>query len=221
MAGEISLELLTTDAEFHKMVLDQIRDKFNAAFPKIAKLVQRDLRANIARVFVNSPEYQSMLHGPLNAHFGFKAGDEASRLDDIIMVLANQITVTSQRVSVRGGNFTGGLRVTMFDGTFEDLLKIPSAFVQNKGEALPWLEWLLLKGDQIIFADYTIDFGRHPRSRSGEAIMIKEEGAVWRVPPGVSGTINNNWITRAVNKSLDFINRLIIGSVERHLNKVI
>lgn len=217
----LSLEIITPLADIQKMMMNEIRDQFNRALPTVAAAVQKDLRQNIPRVFTKSREYESLLLGPLNAHFGFEAGSEAGRLDEIIFALANSIVVEHVRVGVRGGDFTGGLRIKAFNGDFQDLLALNSAFVQNKGETLPWLEWMLLRGDEIIIADYVINFGDHPRSRSGDAVMIPKEGGIWRVPPGVSGTQNKNWITRAVDQSLDFIIQLTTRSIERHLDRTL
>lgn len=217
----ISLEIITPLPEIEKMMLQSIRDILNVGLPKIAPEVQKDLQQNISRVFTKSREYESLLKGPLNAHFGFESGSEAGRLDDIIFILAKSIRVTPVRVAVRGKRLTGGLRITMFTGDFSDLLNLPSAFVINKGVPLPWLEWLLLRGDEIIIYDYNIDFGDHPRSRSGEAIMVFNPSGVWRVPPGVSGTENKNWITRAVDQSIDFIIKLTTKSIDRHLDRIL
>ncbi len=218
----VTLEIVTPVLEVERMMLQAIRDIFNKGLPKVAELVQKDLQQNISRVITETNEYESLILGPLNAHFGLEKGSELGRLDDIISVLAKSIRVIPIRVAVRGKKLTGGLRIGMFQADFQDILNIPSAFVHTaKGEVLPWLEWLLLRGDQIIIVDYRIDFANHPQSRSGEAIMIKDQSSIWRVPPGVSGDKKANWITRAVKKHLGFITKLVTASVDRNLDKVL
>ena len=218
----VSLKIVTPVLEVEKMMLKGVRDIFNKRLPAVAKAVEKDIQQNISAVFVQSREYESLLLGPLNAHFGFPKGSEANRLDEIIFTLAKSIRVTHVRVAVRGRKLTGGLRIEMFKGDFADILSLTSAFVHTaKGETLPWLDWMLLKGDQIIITDYVIDFGKHPLSRSGEAIMKEKTGGIWKVPPGVSGTITKNWITRAVDESLNFIIKLTTASVNRHLDRIL
>jgi hypothetical protein len=217
----MTLEIVTPLPQIEKMMLQCVRDTLNVGLPKVAPLVQKDLQQNIPRIFTKSREYDSLLNGPLNAHFGLEAGSEAGRLDEIIFTLARSIRVESVRVAVRGKRLTGGLRIGMFKADFTDLTGLQSALVYNKGVPLPWLEWLLLRGDQIIIADYEIDFADHPKSRSGEAVMVFNPSSVWRVPPGVSGTQSRNWITRAVNESMDFIIKLTTKSIDRHLDRIL
>jgi hypothetical protein len=218
---KIELELLTTLPQFEKMMLQSIRDRFNRVLPKVAQEVEKDLQQNISRVFTKSREYESLLTGPLNAHFGLESGTEAIRLDKIIFALAREITVEFVRISVRGKTLTGGLKIKMFVGNFEKIISLGASRVLNDGESLPWLEWLLLWGDEIIIANYGIKFGSYPKSRSGEAIMVEDTSMVWRVPPGVSGTEKNNWITRAVDGSLEFIIKLTTRSINRHLDRIL
>ncbi len=217
----ISLEIVTPVLEIEKMILKVLRDILNKGLPKVAKGVQKDLQQNIAKVFTTSNEYESLLNGPLSAHFGFEKGAESIRLDSIISTLAKNIKVRHVKVSIKGKKLTGGLSIEMFEGDFLDILSLPAAQVNNKGEFLPWLDWMLLRGDQIIIADYNIDFASHPKSRSGEAVMVFNPSGFWRVPPGVSGTIKKNWITRAVDNSIDFITKLTTASVNKHLDKIL
>ena len=217
----LTLEIVTPVIQVEKMMLNAVRDILNKGLPRVAPLVEKDLKFNISRIFTKSREYESLLNGPLNAHFGLESGSEAGRLDDIISILAGSVRVSSVRVAVRGRALTGGLKISMFTGDFSDIVGIQSAFTYNKGVPLPWLEWLLLRGDEIIIADYQIDFASHPNSRSGEAIMVFNPSGVWRVPPGVSGTESKNWITRAVDQSMDFIIQLTTKSIDRHLDRIL
>ena len=44
-----------------------------------------------------------------------------------------------------------------------------------------------------------------PFSRTGQAIMIPTKSGSWRVPASYIGTIENNWITRALSSIEDDI----------------
>jgi hypothetical protein len=217
----IQLELITTVSEFEKMMLQSIRDIFNVALPKVAPEVQKDLQRNLTRVFTETRVYDGLINGPLNAHFGFEKGSEDARVDAILFALAKSIRVRPIRVAVRGKRLTGGLRIEMFTGDFRDLLSLSEAVVINRGVSLPWLQWLLKEGDRIIIDDFKIDFNKHPRSRSGEAIMVHDPSRVWRVPVGASGTEKDNWITNAVDKGLGFIEKVASRSIDRHLDRIL
>jgi hypothetical protein len=84
----------------------------------------------------------------------------------------------------------------------------------EKGESLPWLEWLLLKGNDKIIQDYSITYINNSyRSRTGSAIMVSNPNG-WRVPVNFAGTEDNNWTTRAINKISDKISKVIQTNIE-------
>lgn len=216
----IDIEIITPVDEIERMALQAIRDELNKRLPKVAELVATDF-SRIKPIFVNSNEYQALIDGPLDAHFGIPKNTALDRLDVIVDTLIKSVVVEAKRVSVRSKRLTGGLTVKAFQADFQDLLGLPEGqVITAKNELLPWLEWLLIRGDEIIVQEYRIDFGSHPQSRSGKAIMISDEASVWRVPPGVSGTIRNNWITRTVEKSFQFIDRFLSNSIQKNIDKV-
>lgn len=218
---KISLNLVTTSDEFQKMAMEAIRDELNKKIPLILKMIEDKIANNIKRIFIVSDEYNALVNGPLNAHFGIPQGEAIGRLDEIINKVADSVVVEFKRISVRGGQFGGGLTIKAVNGDFSDVLSLPAARVElDSGGHIPWLEWLLLKGDSIILAGYEIKFGNYSNSRSGEAIMVKNEIKAWKVPIGVSGTVRDNWFTRAVENSFDFLDKLIDNAVQDSLNKV-
>ena len=217
----LSIKLLTTPAEFQKMVMEAIRDELNKKIPLIIRSVEEKIANSIKRVFIVSDEYNALVNGPLNAHFGIPQAEAIQRLDEIINKVADSVVVEFKRISVRGDKFTGGLDIKAVNGDFSDVLSLPAARVElDGGGHIPWLEWLLLRGDSIILAGYEIKFGNYPQSRSGSAIMVKNDIKAWKVPIGVSGTVRDNWFTRAVENSFDFLDKLIDKAVQDSLDKV-
>ena len=83
----------------------------------------------------------------------------------------------------------------------------------NQGQKLPWLEWLLLRGNQIIIRNYQVRMGASPYSRTNMAVMVQSKKN-WRVPMEFAGTITNNWTTRALDKVDAQIIDNIINSIE-------
>lgn len=93
---------------------------------------------------------------------------------------------------------------------FTDVLGADAALVQDniRGYSLPWLEWLLLEGNRTIIPTQSVVIGPNPRSRTGMAIM-RESTQGWNVPSEFAGTINDNWITRAIDDAAQDVNNLL------------
>jgi hypothetical protein len=82
-----------------------------------------------------------------------------------------------------------------------DVGSYKSSLENDKGEQhiVPWLEWVLDERGHV--DDYFIDFNlttpeQISRSRSGEALMIHEEGESWDLAEG--GNSNTNFLFQAV-----------------------
>ena len=182
-----------------------LRDELNRVFPKALPAIQSAIQNRSVTFFETAPEAIALINGPLDAHFGIPAGEAKSRVWKIIETVVNNIEVSFTRISIRGTNFGGGFTVGAVISDFSDVLNLPEAhIITDKGEDLPWLEWLLKKGNTIIIGDYSIKFGDYTsshgfwNSRSGKAIMIKQDGGLWRVPPQYAGTVRNNWLTHSI-----------------------
>jgi hypothetical protein len=105
----------------------------------------------------------------------------------------------------------------MIKENYEDVLSSADAFVIDDAKSLklPWLEWLLLYGGKIIVRSYEVKVGPNPHSRTGLAIM-KPSKKNWRVPAEFSGTRENNWVTRALDRLDDSIPNLIQTEIEKN-----
>ena len=63
-----------------------------------------------------------------------------------------------------------------------------------KSGDLHWLDWLLKRGDNMIISNYQYN-PQTGLGRSGLGNMVG--GGSFRVPPQFSGTVDDNFITRA------------------------
>ena len=98
-----------------------------------------------------------------------------------------------------GNRISGGVSLYIQPRTYSNLLSLSSAYqVIEDGGSLPWLSWLLLEGDQILIANYGVKY-KAGTGRSGRATMQKN-ATPFRVDPEYSGTIDNNFITKALQK---------------------
>jgi hypothetical protein len=158
---------------------------------------------------MNTPEYDDILNGKLGQELGLK--DPSSALSQILETLANGVTVDFQGLKIVGSALSGAVTIGLVKDKFIELTTLSSAKYMSGINEIPWLEWLLFKGDSIIIADYGVEYKYSSKSRSHNAFMIKN-GAGWRVPPHFSGTEDNNFITRA------FVDD---ASTERVLGKIV
>jgi hypothetical protein len=88
------------------------------------------------------------------------------------------------------------------------------AKINDKGYSLPWLQWLLFEGNEVLIKNYKVEFRPNPNSRSGLAIMKPSSSSSWRVPPEFVGSEENNWITRAITRIENNVYDLIVKAVE-------
>ena len=101
-------------------------------------------------------------------------------------------------------------------GGIEFLLDKGFGAYDSNGNTVDWLRWLLTAGDTIVIADYQVmkEKGTPLKgSRSGYALMVSPKMSKgFRVDPNHSGTIDDNWITRAlIATEIDMLEKLQKG----------
>ena len=92
--------------------------------------------------------------------------------------------------------------------TCYDIIK--SLVRTEKGADLHWLDWLLTLGDKTIVIGYEYKPGTG--GRSGGGTMTK--GTAFRVSPSYSGTIEDNFITRAFSNKEKEVSSILMGIFE-------
>ncbi len=143
---------------------------------------------------IKQPEYDAIISSDLRFELGLV--DAFGRMSTIVKELVDSVDVEIKPVKVVGARFSGGMTITAVKSGYDDILSLREAsFLTEKGVQLDWLEWLLLEGTNVIIADYHFQ-GLTNVGRTGGGIML--EGDDWGVPPEHSGTINDNFITRAI-----------------------
>jgi len=208
----ISADIVETNSEINTMILeimaDHINDTLNIAMPKITT----EIKELVAVSLREEPEYQSLLSGRLKAEFGLS---DTNMVDNIIDKLVSTIDVSRSTVSYNKIGLVGGFTITMMKSDdmngliFTDIASV----ISNNGQHLPWLQWLLLEGNNAIVKNFDVKMGSYSQSRSGMAIMVSSRDN-WRVPPEFVGTISNNWTTRAIDRIEDKIYTLIQDIIE-------
>lgn len=167
---------------------------------KVGSLVRQSL--------VESPEYTSILSGRLRTSFGIE--DQKTALTEITEAVVSSIFV---EVILLGESVDCTVNVLKDD--FSEVLTLENASYTYQGRAktlpsgrrllggkieIPWLEWLLFRGDSIIILDAQVaNVGPTSSSRTGVHVMIHPKSPRgFGVPPEYSGVKEDNWFIRTL-----------------------
>jgi hypothetical protein len=206
MAKSINLKLLESDPKVIKLINKALIDEINKRGRASAGKIQRQLAPVFTSALASSPEMDSVRGGILALEFGLESDPSST----IVSAIVDSLRV--RWVPVREPRFVGGLEVTMQPNDFANLLGLSVANQPIEGGSLPWLSWLLTLGDQIIITGYGVEFGSFPNTRTGQARM-SEGFAPYKVNSAFSGTIEDNFITRAIARSSSQITKIIKGAL--------
>jgi hypothetical protein len=214
---KISIKLLDSSSVISAKILGSIISHLQPAFTKTQQALQQILPKIVKEALILEPEYASLLSGQLRSELGVPDAD--SKIEQIFSAWSNNLVVQNRPLSIKGSGLSGGFSINIIKSDFSDILSLPAAVVvdSTSGSIIPWLQWLLIEGNQILIRDYKLRMGPNSRSRTGNAIMVSSTKDNWRVPPQFAGTINNNWVTRAIDRLDDSILSYIEKELERHI----
>lgn len=212
--AKLTISLVESDKVIEKKILKAIKEELDNRMQKIATQITKDLRNTLKEAIKRQPEYLSLDSGQLAADFGFRDGKY--RIDAIIDFWIANIVVKEETSKIKGDKISTGIQISIMSDNFEEVLNLPEAsVVTNKGQVLPWLNWLLKLGSENIIQDYSIEYGPIKRSRSGAAIMVSNPGFHWSVPSKYSGVATDNFITRAIKNYQDRIEKSIEDTTKK------
>jgi hypothetical protein len=213
---KFSLNLVENNSEIRQKILNAMQDIINNAIDNTIKILQKNIKNLIIDALKSEPEYSSLINGELKREFGIS---DTSNVDTAIDTIASSVKISKNTIKINNAGLSGGIEISIINNQdYGGALSDYSGKVidNDRGYSLPWLEWLLLKGNQIIVKNYEVKLGSNPRSRSGDAIMIASSSS-WRVPPQFAGTIKDNWTTRALSTIETKISNLIKTTFESNI----
>lgn len=204
-------KVIETEQQIIQGILSSIKDDFDSYMKNAAKKASSSIQNIVRNAIISSPEYQSIISGKLQLDFGIP--DPVPRLQNLLNIWEN-IQLESSRITISRARLNGGFTLYMVKSDFSDVLSADAAkVITEKNQTLNWLEWLLLMGDKTIIRDYHVVYGPNPASRTGGAIMVKKQR--WKVPSEFSGTITDNWITRALDSVESSIDNAITKALDQ------
>lgn len=194
------IELIGNSADFEKIIISAMNNRFTAAVKKSIPLIEKGLESLVYNGISDCPEMAELKNGDLGGELGLTAGVANEAAEDIAIAVSQSIVIQREKASAKDGD--GGLTIYIQPSNFENILGINNAVVSyySKKEKttidLDWLNWLLTRGDEIIVSKFRFE-PESGRGRTGKGRMKK--GGSWRVSPQYAGTEDDNFITRALS----------------------
>jgi hypothetical protein len=180
----------------------------------------RETKNILARKLSSQPEYIDLVKhdGQLRKELGVVDG--TSVMEQLIQDWCNSTVLSVKPPRLASGKISGTIISLMaIKADYQDVLsQVYASYETEKDVNIPWLEWLLTKGQEIMVINHKVrTFSKYiPSSRTGtNTIMIKAKGKGWGVPIEYSGTLENNFATRAVVDSMPDIQNLFITQLSR------
>lgn len=203
----LSINILESDSEIVSRIMNSYASVIDDRFRGRVNRIISAIKPVISTALQSSPEIQSLSGGILKADFGLTSDPS----QQIISAIVNTVNVQIQNVRSNGSNISGGLRITAQPSDHANLLSLPVATQAIKSGSLPWLKWLLTLGDTIIIGNFGVEYG--PYGRSGRGKMTANNRP-FKVNSAFSGTADDNFITRAMERNKSAIENAIIGAIE-------
>lgn len=184
------IKLLDSTSDIEKKVNTALAEEINNAVRKKVTTLKPVIQSFVSSSIVNQPEMLSLVGGYLRGAFGLVTPESA--VAAIRESVLGSISVDFKPYDTK---FRGGITINVQPSDFANLLNLPEGHLLYEKGDLHWLKWLLEFGDTIIVANYEYN----PQSGIGRSSLGNmEEGLGFRVPPEFSGTLTNNFITRAL-----------------------
>ena len=213
---KFSVDLLDKNVDINKLILINLKYEIERIISRAMPSIKQDVQNLVKEALISEPEYASLKAGTLRAEFGISNTND---VDSVIQAMVNTAEISYNPIKINSNGFSGGFVLTMIKSDdisgiiYSDIASVKD---EARGYNLPWLEWLLLRGNEVIVQNYSVNYTSNPRSRSGLALMVPSDSS-WRVPSNFTGTESDNWTTRAIDKASNKIVQIIQSNIENYL----
>lgn len=203
----LSVNLVGSDRQISEGLYRYMRPIVVGTVSLVLPKIEEDIKNFIQTSIRGSHTWQSLFKSGTNelgAHFGIPRGQ------DIEKILETWIDSIEAKTNLQRTKKTMMTVVVQgIKSDYSDVFALSEAETLNiskrypGGQTLPWLEWLLEKGDTRFIKEYVIEFGSFlDRSRSGGAIMVHDEDETWGVPTEHASRGLSNFLTDAIEVAL-------------------
>jgi len=200
-------QIKENEAQIQKRIISALSTSIYKFLVSKSDNIKNIVRDIIYDNITNSITWRELIDGNLRIDLGLT--NPAVRLLNILSVLLDSIEVKVRKVSFKGEDFVGRLRIQAVRSDYSEILDSSDAIVvTSEGEELEWLRWLLTKGTKPIVSGYDVYY-KTGYGRTGGGIM--KEGGDWGIGPAHAGVRGDNFITRALDASEDRLRREVLN----------
>lgn len=214
------MDLVTSSYEFNNLVLKSMSSAILQRLQKQSAVLKLEIQ-KLIRSTLNNDQCISSLLGydiaisNLQRQFGLTDDEAVDAVDKIISAVIDSIEIS---INTTAGKKTSNIVCT--------LSVLPESLQRSMGQSIgvytsgpsgspiPWLDWLLTRGLEIVVFDYRLFLTDSDKSRAGGAIMAKQSGSFYRVDSRFAGTVGDNFLTRAIYSTQDEITKIISRLLE-------
>tara|TARA_R100000808_G_scaffold19731_1_gene42753 strand:- start:19250 stop:19918 length:669 start_codon:yes stop_codon:yes gene_type:complete len=196
---QITVKLNETDNQIEKKIFKSLAKKINKNLKKRGVAAMESLQKDVKKWVYDCPALVELRGATkLRGDLGLTVGAASRAADGIATAVSQTLEVSYKPWSDK---LVGGyLTIKIQPSDFANVLRQSWAeYTTEKGEKIPWLSWLLTRGDDVIITGYEVEYGRF--GRSGQARMTGDGSSssmAFRIDPRFSGTTERNFITEAV-----------------------
>ena len=200
------MQLIDKPNDIQKVVDGLLIKELNGVLSKAADSARSPITELVAETIKGSNEVQTLNSSIVRGNLGLKSSQVKRAIDAVSEAVSSTTQIITKQLKKSGTKIHGGLTVNIQPSDLKNVLSLGEGQITYRSSTyktsvnLDWLKWLLQKGDSIIVGKF--DFSIQPGTgRSGEGTMKKNVGG-WRVPPSISGTIEDNFVTRAFDMTI-------------------
>jgi hypothetical protein len=221
--ANLTIKLITTRQEFTNDVISSLRHDILLRLknPSLQSRIKEAIQDVLSQSLKQQPEYIDMVahDGVLRAELGVV--DSESSMNSLVEDWVSSVSVSIRPPILIGNKLKGKIiSIRAIQADYEDVLdKLYASYTTEKGVQINWLQWLLTAGVKIMVKEHLAIKPRNGTNKSRtetNTIMVKTHGKGWGVPPEYSGTLRNNFATRAVIEAIPKIEQVFIAEFSRN-----
>jgi hypothetical protein len=215
----VGLTILENTNSFHQKVIEAICNEMNNKMFNLGYAIRDNIASNLKPIFINTKDYSLMMNDPdILAEMGLPRGTRHDIMDRILQKICDNVEVDFRRFHVIGNQIHGGFEIGIVISDYSDILSMPEAVIASKNGLNEWLDWILLRGSEIVVDKYHVKYEVNA-GRSTLGIMTPK--GTFTVDSRIQGTENDNWLTRALKTNRKELESLIIESAREEIERVL
>ena len=193
-----------SNQKIEKNFLSASEKELKAIFQSAKPRIESEVKNLVSSLLFSCPEIQSLKNGQLKFDFGLPIDPT----NEIIAGIVNSTYVYFKNFRFTKSTVKNIFSIYIQPSDFKNLINNAYAnVITEQGEVIPWLEWLLTAGNAVVVSGYSVEYGPNKNSRTGAAVMVPI--GFFKVDSQYSGTVENNFITRALANSEKEISEII------------